>query len=170
MDEAFRLIAAGDFEKADILDKKRVDPSFNALSDMITNTSTVYSERAQQVEREAGIGTTLIVIAAGMMVGFLILKFQKMQQRAKLIAVEQKSLRQSEEQYRHLVEVSPEAIGIQEDGKVAYINPAGAKLFGAANPEQLIGKTLIDFVHPDYRKIARERIRQIVEGKVIPPD
>jgi two-component system cell cycle sensor histidine kinase/response regulator CckA len=169
MDESFRLIAAGDFGKLEVQDTEKTDPSFNRLSDMITNTREVYSERAQQAEREAGIGIALIVISAGMMVGFLILKFQKLQLSAKLIAVEQKALRRSEEQYRNLVELSPEAIGIQEDGKVAYINPAGAKLFGAADPEQLIGKTVIDFVHPDYRKIARERSRRIVEGKVIPP-
>ncbi len=89
---------------------------------------------------------------------------------AELMAVEQKALRQSEEQYRHLVELSPEAISIQNEGKIAYINPAGAKLFGAANPEQLVGKKVTDFVYPDHRQLARERIRQVVkDGKVIPP-
>ncbi|SNQ60185.1 PAS domain S-box protein [Candidatus Methanoperedens nitratireducens] len=170
MDEMFRLIMAGDFEKAEVFDIERVDPSFNTLSDMITNTSAIYSERAQQAEKKAGIGTTLVMIAAGTMVGFLILRFQKMQLRAKLMAVEQKALRKSEEQYRNLVELSPEAIGIQNEGKIAYINPAGAELFGAVNPGQLIGKNVMDFVHPDHRDIAREQIRQIVkDGKIIPP-
>jgi two-component system cell cycle sensor histidine kinase/response regulator CckA len=86
------------------------------------------------------------------------------------MAVEQKALSQSEEQYRNLVELSPEAISIQNEGNIAYINPAGAKLFGAATPEQLIGKAVTDFVYPNHRDIARERIRQIVkDGKVITP-
>ncbi len=170
MDENFKLIAAGNLEKADILDKEKVDPSFNALSDLIANTSAIYSERVQQAQTVSGIGIMSILIAAGLIIGFLILKFQKIERKADLMAVEQKALHQSEEQYRHLVELSPEAISIQNEGKIAYINPAGAKLFGAANPEQLVGKKVTDFVHPDHRDIARERIRQVVkDGKVITP-
>ncbi len=129
MDENFRLIAAGDFEKMEILDKEKVDPSFNALSDLIANTSAIYSGRAQQAQMASSIGITSILIAAGLIIVFLILQFRKIERKAELMAVEQKALRQSEEQYRHLVELSPEAISIQNEGKIAYINPAGAKLW-----------------------------------------
>ncbi len=123
MHEMFRLIAAGDLEKADILDKERVDPGFNALSDMITNTSAIYSERANQAQRKAGIDTTLVIIAAGIMVGSLILRFQKMQLRAKLIAVEQKVLRQSEERYRTIIETAHDLIWtLNNEGNFTFFN------------------------------------------------
>ncbi|MCZ7358390.1 MAG: PAS domain S-box protein [Candidatus Methanoperedens sp.] len=79
-------------------------------------------------------------------------------------------LRESEERYRKLVELSPDAISIHSEGKIVFINAAGAKLLGAANPEQLIGKPVMDFVHPDYRDIARERIQLMgEEGKNVSP-
>ena len=79
-------------------------------------------------------------------------------------------LRESEERYRKLVEFSPDAIAIHSEGRIVFINASGAKLLGAANPEQLIGKPVMDFVHPDYQEIARERIRLMTEkGKNVSP-
>jgi two-component system, cell cycle sensor histidine kinase and response regulator CckA len=76
------------------------------------------------------------------------------------------ALRESEERYRKLVEFSPDAIAIHSEGKIVFINVAGAKLLGAVNPEQLIGKSVMDFVHLDYQEIVREQIRQLrEEGK-----
>ena len=77
------------------------------------------------------------------------------------------ALRESEELYRSLVELSPETIAIcTETGKLEYINTTGAKLFGAASREELIGKPLLDFTHPDYREILEAHIRKIQrEGK-----
>jgi PAS domain-containing protein len=65
------------------------------------------------------------------------------------------ALRESEERYRKLVEFSPDAIGIQREGKIVFMNVAGAKLLGAVNPEQLIGKTVIDFIHLNIRNSLR---------------
>jgi PAS domain S-box-containing protein len=71
------------------------------------------------------------------------------------------ALRESEERYRKLVESSPDAIAIHNEGKIIFTNPSGAKLLGAANPGQLIGKEIMDFVHPDYREPVKERIQKM---------
>jgi PAS domain S-box-containing protein len=81
----------------------------------------------------------------------------------------EEALRESEERYRKLVESSPDAIAIHSEGKIVFTNPAMAKLLGAADPGQLIGKEIMDFVHLDYRKSAKERIQQMnVEQKDTP--
>jgi diguanylate cyclase (GGDEF)-like protein/PAS domain S-box-containing protein len=79
------------------------------------------------------------------------------------------SLQESEERYRRLVELSPEAIAVHSQGKIAYINAAGAKLLGASSPEALIGFPVLHFVHPNYVETARERIR-LVEKENKPLD
>ncbi|MEG5139119.1 MULTISPECIES: EAL domain-containing protein [unclassified Microcoleus] len=73
------------------------------------------------------------------------------------------SLQESEERYRRLVELSPEAIAVYIQGKIAYINAAGAKLLGGISPAELIGFPILNFVHPNYVEKARERIRQVEE-------
>jgi PAS domain S-box-containing protein len=75
----------------------------------------------------------------------------------------EEQLRESEERYRQLVELSPDAIFIQSEGRIVYINAAGAKLFGAEDRDRLLGKQVLDLIHPDYLEIVQDRIRQLQE-------
>jgi len=75
------------------------------------------------------------------------------------------ALRESEERYRLLVETSPVPIGVHSQGRIVYMNRAALRMAGASQPEQVIGKTMLDFVHPDYRAMVAERARRaLVEG------
>jgi len=72
-----------------------------------------------------------------------------------------KALKESEERYRRLVELSPDAIVVHREGKFTYVNPAAVQLWGAASAEELIGKSILDVVHPDYHDHVRERVDYI---------
>ncbi len=78
------------------------------------------------------------------------------------------ALQESEDKYRRLVELSPDAILIQCQGEIQFINSAGVKLFGAVHPTELVGKLLIEFVHPGDRAAVRERMQQINLGNAVP--
>ena len=73
------------------------------------------------------------------------------------------ALRESEERYRRLVELSPEAIVVHSQGKFVYVNPAAQKLWGAATADELIGKPVLDVVHPSSRDIVVRMIREVEE-------
>ena len=77
----------------------------------------------------------------------------------------EETLVESEERYRRLVELSPESIFVHRNGKIEYVNDAGAKLVGANSPEECIGKYVLDFVPPEYREIMKERIKQVQAGE-----
>ncbi len=82
----------------------------------------------------------------------------------------EEALRESEERYRRLVELSPDAIAVHSDGKFVFANEATARLLGAGSPEDLIGMPILDVVHPDYHELVTERARQLaVEGQAVPP-
>ncbi len=74
------------------------------------------------------------------------------------------ALRESEERYRQLVELSPDAIVVQSGGKYVYVNPAAVRLWGADSAAELLGRQVLDVVHPDYRELVRERI-QVIQGQ-----
>lgn len=77
-------------------------------------------------------------------------------------------LRESKQQYQDLVELSPETIYIQQEGKFVFINTAGVELFGAASYKDIVGKPLLDFLHPENRRPAEDRIRMEQErGKTL---
>jgi PAS domain S-box-containing protein len=58
--------------------------------------------------------------------------------------------------YRAFLELCPDAIAITHDGRIVYVNPAAVTLIGAANPDQLVGRTVWEFIHPDDLAAAQE--------------
>jgi PAS domain S-box-containing protein len=69
----------------------------------------------------------------------------------------------SEERYRSLVELSPDALFVKIDDKIVFINTAGVKLFGANKAREIIGRSAIGFVHSDDRKKIQQRVRRMLE-------
>lgn len=78
------------------------------------------------------------------------------------------ALIESEERYRQLVELCPEGIIIQSEGKFVFANQAALRFFGAESSEQLLGKFVLDFVHPDYYKLVETRMQQVRENQKVP--
>ena len=74
-------------------------------------------------------------------------------------------LKESEERYRALVELSPVAIGIHSEGKVVYVNSAGVKLFGAKSTNDLIGKPIMELVLPSFRDLVQDRVKRATSNK-----
>ena len=72
-------------------------------------------------------------------------------------------LKESEERYRNLVELSTNAIYIEIDGKYVFANRAGVKLLGASAPEEIVGREVLDFIHPEFRTAVDERVRALRE-------
>lgn len=80
------------------------------------------------------------------------------------------SLRESEERYRRLVELSPDAIYVQQEGSIVFINQTGAHLMGAAGPASVIGNSTDDLLDEESRKPVAERMRQVEnEGVLLTP-
>jgi PAS domain S-box-containing protein len=76
---------------------------------------------------------------------------------------------QSMEAYRKLVEISPDAIYIQSnDGKILFANPSGIELLGAKKMEDLVGMSVMSFIHPDSIQEVESRIgySEQLNGKV----
>jgi PAS domain S-box-containing protein len=68
-------------------------------------------------------------------------------------------LKDSAIRYRQLVELSPEATFVCQDGKIALFNQSGSRLLGVRDPEDLLGRSIFDFVHANYHALFQERGR-----------
>jgi PAS domain S-box-containing protein len=75
------------------------------------------------------------------------------------------SLRESEERYRRVVELSPDAIIVLCEGRIAFINAAGVKLFGAARPIELLERPVLDFIHDDDCETVLKMLLRLEEVK-----
>tara|TARA_R110000868_G_scaffold10313_14_gene50658 strand:- start:27326 stop:30124 length:2799 start_codon:yes stop_codon:yes gene_type:complete len=74
------------------------------------------------------------------------------------------ALRLSEERYRSLVEISPDAVYLHRNFELVFVNAAGADMFGAADPEELIGQDLNRFIDPSDHPLARQRYESLLKG------
>jgi PAS domain S-box-containing protein len=75
------------------------------------------------------------------------------------------ALRESEERYRLLVDSSPYGISIHQDGKVAFVNQAAVLQMRATSAEELIGKPISSFVHPETWDATRIRVQRMLQGE-----
>ena len=71
-------------------------------------------------------------------------------------AAEQR-LRESEEHYRRLSELLPDAVYIHRRGIIQYCNSAAVRIFGAKRPEDLIGLDSLVLTHPEHHEYVRQR-------------
>jgi PAS domain S-box-containing protein len=72
-------------------------------------------------------------------------------------------------QYQSLIELSPDAIFVHRSGKILYVNQAGLRLFNVATAASLLGKNILDFVHPDDKATAVDRVSTAQEKGAITP-
>ena len=71
------------------------------------------------------------------------------------------SLIESEEKYRGLVENSPDAIVIYVEDKIAFINDEGLRMLKADKREDIIGKPVLQFIHPDSLEDIIKRMKEV---------
>ena len=73
-------------------------------------------------------------------------------------------LRESEDRYRSLVELSPEAIIVHTEGKIMYANNSTLKYLRASSKEELVGKSMSDLVPEQYKTEIHERMQKAKES------
>jgi PAS domain S-box-containing protein len=77
---------------------------------------------------------------------------------------EKVSKKNGELNFEILMEASPDAVLIHRDMKILKANPAAADLLGFKNPTQMIGRSVLDFVHPDNRGMVEKRRQKLLNN------
>jgi PAS domain S-box-containing protein len=76
------------------------------------------------------------------------------------------TLQQSEEQYRQLVELSPDGIFVPTPNeRFAYVNAAFVRMLGASSPSDLLGRPIFDRVKPESRDAMKARLEDLRCGE-----
>ena len=98
--------------------------------------------------------------------------YEELDQRVKSLESELKdcqgmedTLKKSEEGYRSIVEETPGAIMAIRNGCFLYVNPAGARMLGFSDPEEMVGIPALDVVAPESQRVVDERIKRIESGE-----
>jgi PAS domain S-box-containing protein len=64
---------------------------------------------------------------------------------------------------RSLIDSLPDAVVVHRDGKLVYLNRRALDALGYDGPEEILGRSPLDIVHPDDDGLVRERMRRMAE-------
>ena len=74
--------------------------------------------------------------------------------------------RESEDRYRHLIANVPVPINLfDRSGQSIWCNQAVLDLLGLENREEFIGRSIVEFIHPEDRDIAHREIEGVIDEK-----
>ena len=79
----------------------------------------------------------------------------------------QQEFKESEEQYRTLIDQLPDYVIVHHDGILLYVNPAAAACLGY-DAKALSGKPILPFIAPEYHDTARMAIAESMAREYIP--
>jgi PAS domain S-box-containing protein len=75
----------------------------------------------------------------------------------------EEALRESEQRYQQLFELSPDAVAVHADGKMILANAAAVHVMGASSPDQIIGREIADLVDPAFHAIVQDRVKKEIQ-------
>ena len=75
------------------------------------------------------------------------------------------ALRESEERYRTLIELSPSGMFVFCEGQTVYVNSMALSILGATEPNDILDRSPFDFIHPDYHEDVINNLRQVLAGE-----
>ena len=81
----------------------------------------------------------------------------------------EESLLKSEESFRNVVEHSPIPNIVHRNSTIIYANPALLRMLSIEKSEDLIGTSIIDWIHPDFHEIVKLRARKGIEEGLSTP-
>jgi len=74
----------------------------------------------------------------------------------------EEELKRTKERYKSLVEWTTEAIVVHRDGIILYANAATINAVEATDLQELVGKSMYNFIHPDFHEIIMKRTKELV--------
>jgi len=79
----------------------------------------------------------------------------------------EEAIRASEQRFRTMAETMPATVAIYQGTGHAYVNPAAQEMLGYTRDE-LLHCSFLDYVHPDFQGIVRERSLARQRGEIVP--
>ncbi|MEO5337184.1 MAG: diguanylate cyclase [Magnetospirillum sp. WYHS-4] len=79
------------------------------------------------------------------------------------------AIHRSEQRFRNIVHHALDLICLCEGDRIAFVNRAGLKILGGTNPDEVVGRKVVEFLHPDYQGIFAESVVPLMREESLLP-
>lgn len=150
IDEEFRLLEQKRIAEAVHADDEKVDPTYDALIDLVGHAQIRYATASRWAILAADIGSSCALLVAAVFIGVLFSRYEQIQREEQVLLAAQNALRQSEARFRSLVQNASEVMAILSPlpPTVHFISDSVRRILGHS-PDRLIGTDFSKLVHPD---------------------
>ncbi|NES96235.1 MAG: PAS domain S-box protein [Desertifilum sp. SIO1I2] len=111
-------------------------------------------QRTQRLQQQRHLSAIALLALATIGIGGSLLS-------AYLLRRLKQTLQEREERYRQLIELCPDGIFLEQNGQFVYANPATLQIYGANSLDELLGESVLEFVHPDSRNAFSQRTQSL---------
>ncbi|MDQ3661358.1 MAG: EAL domain-containing protein [Actinomycetota bacterium] len=154
VDEELALLAQGRIRQADELDEERVDPYFEELHALTTRAESRAKDDALEANHLVTGGSTALIFLTVVVV----INMFRVHSRQ-----ENRTLRESEERFRALVQNSSDVIQlVDSQGRITSVTQAVKRVLGYEQ-EELVGRNTLDLAHPSDLASAQEDLLDLLQ-------
>lgn len=76
-----------------------------------------------------------------------------------------KTIQENERHYKKIAELSPYALVVHSDGVFRFLNHTAVELLGVKKSTDVVGKSIFDFIHPDYHETKHRGLKSMSEKR-----
>jgi PAS domain S-box-containing protein len=163
-------VSAGKLVNRNISEFVTTDDFRKIASETSKRSNSEKSTYEINIKTADGISRTLLVTATpqfkddGILTGTFGV-FRDITDRKRLL----EKITESEAYYRTLIDISPDGIITTDmEGTIIFCSNKTYDIFGLTYGSQVVGRSILEFVHPDSHRIIMERISDVLNGQVTP--
>ena len=82
---------------------------------------------------------------------------------------QRRELEENERRFRQLVSILPDAVIVHRNFKILFANQAAARMLRAASPQEMVGKSILSFIHDSEKEKVRQRVALMLGQKIVLP-
>lgn len=128
------------------------------IEDQVRSRVTLARQFApHRLKRVRPNGTVLDILGTPLPGGGMVTTYTDITEQERAAA----AMRLSEQRYRTLIEMLPDAVFVHRNLRILLANEAALKLCAATAPGQVIGHGMLEFIHPGSHQLVIQRIKAL---------